>query len=226
MLQRIRKEPQQYRLPLASNLAVSAGEVAVEAETLQEIANLLVEELRSNPGRDENLALTNLAEFAFYRHISVSLDTAPYRAELARLGDQASKRATADFILTETKGRRWHLKDLRGKVVLVNFWATWCAPCQREMTGFQTMYNRFADEGLLILAVTGEDVALVERYLARHPLTFCVLLDPRDVIRKQFLVDGLPHSVLYNREGKIVAQIPGPLTEQQLLDTLGQAGLK
>ncbi len=88
------------------------------------------------------------------------------------------------------------------------------------------MYNRFANQGLLILAVTGEDVATVKRYLAERPVTFYVLLDPSDIIKNQFLVDGLPHSVLYNREGKIVAQIPSPLTKQQLLDTLIQAGLK
>ena len=226
MLQRIRKEPQQYRLTLASNLAVSAGEVAIDVTTLQKIANLLVEELRSNPGSNGSSAFKNLAEFAFYRQIHVSLDTPLYDAELAKLEDQARIRGSADFILHDTNGRRWHLKDLGGKVVLVNFWATWCAPCRREMADFQTMYNRFADQGFIILAVTGEDAATVKRYLADHPITFCVLLDPGDITRKQFLVDDLPHSLLYNREGTIIAQIPGPLTDQQLLDTLVQAGLK
>ncbi len=226
MLKGIRKEPKQYRLALASNLAVSAGEVATESATLQEIADLLVDELREKPTSGAELALTNLAGFAFYRHIRVSLDDPIYRAELAKIDDRARTRASADFTLTDTSGKRWHLKDLGGKVVLVNFWATWCPPCQREMADFQTMYNRFADKGLLILAVTGEEVATVKRYLADRPVTFCVLLDPGDVTKKQFLVDGLPHSVLYNREGKMVAQFPGPLTKQQLLDTLGQAGIE
>jgi peroxiredoxin len=226
MLQRIRKEPQQYRLTLATNLAVSAGEVAIETATLQEIADLLVQEFKSNPGSDANLALTDLAGFAFYRHIQVSLDAPLYRAEFARLQDESRNRANADFTLADINGRPWHLKALGGKVVLVNFWATWCPPCRREMANFQTMYNRFADQGLLILAVTGEDTATVKHYLADHPITFCVVLDPSDITRKQFLIDGLPHSVLYDREGKMVAQIHGPLTDQQLLDTLAQAGLR
>ena len=226
MLQRIRKEPKRYRLTLASNLAVSAGEVATESTTLQATADLLVDELQDQPGSGAELALKNLAEFAFYRHIRVPLDAPLYRAELVKLEDQAKTRAKADFTLTDTNGEAWHLKGLSGKVVLVNFWATWCPPCQREMADFQTMYNRFANQGLLILAVTGEDVDTVKRYLAKHPITFCVVLDPSDITQRQFLVDGLPHSLLYDREGKMVAQFPGPLTTRQLLETLGQAGLR
>jgi peroxiredoxin len=226
MLQRVRKEPKRYRLTLASNLAVSAGEVATESTTLQATADLLVDELQDQPVSGAELALTNLAAFAFYRHIRVSLDGPLYRAELVKLEDQAKTRAGADFTLTDTNGEAWHLKGLSGKVVLVNFWATWCPPCQREMADFQTLYNRFANQGLLILAVTGEDVGTVKRYLAKHPITFGVVLDPRDIAQRRFLVDGLPHSLLYDRKGKMVAQFPGPLTTRQLLETLGQAGLR
>jgi peroxiredoxin len=143
---------------------------------------------------------------------------------LAKLGNEASIRANADFTLTDTTGKAWHLKGLNGRVVLVNFWATWCPPCQREMAEFQQMHNRFSDKGLLILAVTGEDVATVRHYAADKPVTFPLLLDPGDVTQKQFLVDGFPHSVLYNRSGKLVAQFAGPPTTQQLLDAFGLAG--
>jgi peroxiredoxin len=226
ILLRISKQPKKYRLALATNLAVSAGEVSIESATLQATADLLVDELRNAPGSGAELSLTSLAEFAFYRHIRVSLDDPAYRADLMRMSEQAKIRANADFTLTDTNGKAWRLKDLGGRIVLLNFWATWCPPCQREMAEFQTAYNRFADQGLLILAVTGEDVATVKRYMADHSVTFCVLLDPADVTKKQFLVDGFPHSIIYNREGHMVAQIPGPPTTQQLLDLLGQAGLK
>jgi hypothetical protein len=124
MLQKIREEPKQYRLALASNLAVSAEEVATESATLQETADLLVEELPGNPSSGADLALTSLAEFAFYRHIRISLDTPLYRAKLVELESQAKVRADLDFTLADMSGKKWRLKDLGGKVVLVNFWAT------------------------------------------------------------------------------------------------------
>jgi peroxiredoxin len=226
MLLRIRREPKQYRLALASNLAVSAGEVATASGTLQEIADLLVDEMRDAPERASELERRSLAEFALYRHIRVSLDDPLYRAELAKLEDQTRMRAKADFKLTDLTGKQWHLKELRGKVVLVNFWATWCAPCQREIADFQAMHERFAGQGLLILAVTSEDAATVKRCQADRPFTFRVLLDPGDIAKKQFLVDGIPYSMLYNREGRMVAEIPGPSTMEQLLGTLREAGLK
>jgi hypothetical protein len=76
------------------------------------------------------------------------------------------------------------------------------------MAEFQTMYNRFADQGLLILAVTGEDNATVKSYLAEHPIYVQRAIGSGDVTKKQSLIDGLPHSLLYNREGKMVPQIP------------------
>ena len=177
-------------------------------------------------GRGAEAADKTLAELAFYSHIRVSLASPLFHAELVKLDEQAKTRGKEDFTLTDMKGKSWHLKGLAGRVVLVPFWATWCPPCQREMASFQTMHRRFANQGLLILAFTGEGVGTVRRYMSGHPISFNVLLDPNGTTQKRFLVDALPHSLLYNREGKLVAQIPGPPTAQQLLDTLGQAGLK
>jgi peroxiredoxin len=226
VVRRISEEPSQYSLALASNLAVSAGEVPVEPAIVQQIADLLVEELRGKSDKDSELAIDSLADFAFYRHIQVRYDSPRYRADLVERETEARVRASADFTLMDTRGKHWHLRDLRGDVVLVNFWATWCPPCQREMPDLQATYNRFADKGLLILAITDEGVGTVKHYLQKASLTFPVLLDTVGATEKHFLVNGFPHSVLYNRKGKMIAQIPGPVTKKELEDVLAQAGLE
>lgn len=212
MLNRIRKQPKEYRFKLASNLAVSATEVATPSATLQAIADLLIDEHSSNP----EAAFPDLAELAFYYHVKAPLTDPRYRAELTKLEATARKRASADFTLTDLNGKSWRLKDLTGKVVLVNFWATWCAPCLRELEDFQVLDHR----GLLILAITNEDAATVKRFLTDHPLRYPILLDPGDIAKNAFQINGFPHSLLYDRAGKMVAQIPGPFTKDQLLETL------
>jgi peroxiredoxin len=226
IVQKVRRQPQEYRLILLSNLVVSADEVATESATLRQIADLIVEELHDPPQAGSESAFGALAELAFYRHIEVSFDDPRYRAELAKLEAGAKTRAHADFTLLDTTGKSWHLKDLKGKVVLVNFWATWCAPCQRELPDFQSIHERFRDRGLLILAVTGEDAATVKQFLVDHPMGYRILLDPADATKKTFAIEGIPHSMLYDREGRMVGQIPSPFTKAQLLQTLSEAGLK
>ncbi len=227
MVLKIRNEPKRYRLALASNLAVSAEEVAVEPEIVQSIAELLVEELNRRP-EDESgdLATDYLADLAFYHHIPVSFDSPRYRVDMVERETEARVRAAADFTLRDTNGKQWHLRSLRGNFVLLNFWATWCPPCQRELPELQAVYNRYVDHGLLVLAITDEDIGAVKRYLSRSRLSFPILLDTVGVTKKQFLINGFPHSVLYNTNGKIIAQFPGPLTKREVEDLLARSGLQ
>jgi thiol-disulfide isomerase/thioredoxin len=226
MMQRIRNQPKRYRLALASNLAVSAGEVVLEPAIVQSIANLLVDELQESPEKASELATDYLADFAFYRHIKVSFDSPLYRADIADREAEAKVRAAADFTLMDTKGKRWHWKGLRGNFVLLNFWATWCPPCQRELPVLEAVYNHYVDNGLVVLAITEEDLATVNHYLASAPLPFPVLPDTAGVTEKQFLVKGFPHSILYNRNGEMTAEFPGPVTKKEVQDALTQAGLR
>ena len=69
---------------------------------------------------------------------------------MSRLEWDDAARQKADFTLTDLSGKTWHLQDLRGKVVLVNFWATWCPPCSKEMPDLQALYDKYKESGLVV----------------------------------------------------------------------------
>jgi len=123
------------------------------------------------------------------------------------------------------QGKSWTLRSLQGQVVLVNFWATWCPPCRKEMPDLEALYRRFKDQGLVILAISDEEAAKVKSYLAEKPVTYPILLDPGRKVNDLFLINGIPKSFVYDRKGKLVAQSIDMRTQKQFLEMLGLAGL-
>ncbi len=90
------------------------------------------------------------------------------------------------------------------KVVLLNFWATWCPPCRLEMPQFQTLYERYQDKGLQILAINvGEDEKTVRDFLGQRTLSFPVLLDREGLVAARYRVEAFPTTVLLDAEGKV-----------------------
>ena len=138
---------------------------------------------------------------------------------------EEQQRRQADFTLKDLTGKEWTLSQLRGKVVLVNFWATWCPPCRKEMPDLDALYNEFRARGLVILAISDEDTAKVQPFIAEHKYTYPILLDPGDKVNKLMAVEGIPKSFVYDREGKLVAQAMDMRTRNQLLQMLSQAGM-
>jgi len=118
------------------------------------------------------------------------------------------------------------LKDLRGKVILLNFWATWCPPCRKEMPDLEALYLRFKDQGFVVLAISDEDASKVSPFLAERNITYPVLLDPGRKVNGQLQIEGIPKSFVYDRSGKLVAQSIDMRTQRQFLEMLEQAGLK
>jgi len=106
------------------------------------------------------------------------------------------------------------LEALRGRVVLLNVWATWCAPCRVEMPALDRLYRQYRDDGLVVVAVSvdaGSDAArLVRRFVADLGLAFPVLLDPAGTVQDRFGVNGLPTTFLIDRTGRIRARLLGP----------------
>ena len=130
------------------------------------------------------------------------------------------------FSLTALDGKVYNLDALRGHVVLLNFWATWCPPCRKEMPDMQKLYERFKEKGLIVLAVSDEKRETVEGFLAKQDYTFPILLDPDRKTNTAFYVEGIPKSFLFDRQGRLAAQSIDMRTESQFLAMFKSAGLE
>jgi peroxiredoxin len=123
-------------------------------------------------------------------------------------------------------GKTYSLDALRGKIVLLNFWATWCPPCRKEMPDMEALYRRFRQKGLVVLAVSDEDRETVAGFLAKQNYMFPVLLDPGRKTAGAFSVEGIPKSFIFDAQGQLVAEAMDMRTERQFLDLLKEAGLQ
>ncbi len=132
------------------------------------------------------------------------------------VGLEVGNLAPAFQTITDS-GETIALADLRGQVVLLNFWATWCGPCRVEMPAFQEQFSARADQGFTILAVNNaESPETVRNFRAELGLTFPLALDPAGAIQAQYGVFSYPTSLLLDRDGVIIARHFGLLTAAQL----------
>src|SRR5450755_5079078 len=215
---------------LAASLANLVTEGDPGRETLQEVAATLAQTLREQPpaaGKDQPAQpYITLAQLARYEHVKVSMDDPQFAAAMAKLEADDLSRQGADFTLADLKGKRSSLKELRGSVVLVNFWATWCPPCRKEMPDLDALYSRFGAQGFVVLGISDEEAAKVEPFVRERKVSFPVLLDVGRKVNEMFVVEGIPKSFVYDRDGKLVAQSIDIRTQGQFLEMLGKAGLK
>lgn len=109
-----------------------------------------------------------------------------------------------DFTLKTLDGRNMKLSELAGNVVMINFWASWCAPCRVEMPKLNDLYNKYKDLGFVLLAVNVEEQEQPPRnFLKKRPVDFPVLLDKRNDVSKQYHVVAMPTTVLVDRSGNM-----------------------
>lgn len=117
-----------------------------------------------------------------------------------------------DFQLADLSGQVFRLSELRGKIVFLNVWATWCPPCRDEMPSMERLHRSLTGTDFVMLAVS-EDAQgreAVEPFVRQLGLTFPVLLDPDGVIPKRFGVTGYPETFIIDRSGRIAQHLIGP----------------
>lgn len=120
------------------------------------------------------------------------------------------KIALTDFTLPALSGEKLTLSAYKGKVVFLNFWATWCPPCRAEMPSMERLYAKMKDKGFEILAVNlQEEPKVVKEFLTKNKLTFPVVLDANGKIGSVYGVRGIPTTYLIDKEGFIVGGMVG-----------------
>lgn len=133
-----------------------------------------------------------------------------YAAQDQLLDKVKEKQIAPDFTLKDEEGKTHKLSDYRGKVVVLNFWATWCPPCRREMPSMERAHKRWTKEGIEIIAVNiGDDEDKIFAFTGEYDLSFTILMDPDSSMYKIYKVPGLPTTYVIDTEGYIIYRALG-----------------
>ena len=177
------------------------------------------------------VVFTGLALIALNGHRGTRITTPVGVSGQQGEGPVAAGSQAANFKLEKLDGTTVSLESLRGKVVFLNVWATWCEPCREEMPSMQTLYDSFKDNKDFVMLAVSQDTkgrAAVAPYVAKNGYHFTILLDPENTIGETYDVSGVPETFIIDRKGQIVAHHMGAFdwsrpdvrdALQQLLDS-------
>jgi peroxiredoxin len=223
------------KVVLADNLSHLVTEGDEGADTIQAVADALSQALTETPipaKKDWPPApYFDLARLVRYEHVTATLTDPLFVKASDALAKNDADVEKVDFTLKDLHGKKVTFSQLRGKVVLVNFWATWCLPCRLEMGDLDAIYTHLQSQGLVVLSIDPEDVPSSDPMKIAtfvEPMNFhpTVLLDPGWKVANQFHLDGgIPKSFVFDRDGKLVAVAIDMRTQRQFLNMLATAGI-
>jgi peroxiredoxin len=128
-----------------------------------------------------------------------------------------------DFELVDLEGEKHRLSDYEGQGVFLNFWGTFCKPCEKEFPYIDNQYKQFKDNGVQVLAVdVGETELAVNKFVERHNLTFPVVIDKAGDVQTAYGINPLPITFLIDKDGTVVKSHTGQLTEKMVQDFMKQ----
>ena len=160
------------------------------------------------------LLLMSLAAMADQRYFS------------APLSPVAERKPAPDFILKDSAGKTVHLKNYRGKVVLLDFWATWCTGCKQEIPWFIDFQKTYGRDGLAVVGMSMDDSwNIVKPFLADHPIPYRILLADKPAA-KNYKIDAMPDAFLIDRQGRIAASYTQGLVARENVEANIKALLK
>jgi thiol-disulfide isomerase/thioredoxin len=200
------------------------------ADALQAVADTLAKALAETPipakGDEPPMPYMDLAKFVRYEGVTTTLSDPLYAKASDLLAKNDEDIAKADFSLKDMHNKTVTLSALRGKIVMVNFWATWCPPCRTEMPVLDGIQTRFESQGLVILGVTDENPFTVSSFLSGgstyHPT---ILFDPGGKVHKEFHIEGIPRTYVFDRDGKLLGETIDQGTMKQFFAILQKTDL-
>ncbi|VAX16121.1 hypothetical protein MNBD_NITROSPINAE02-93 [hydrothermal vent metagenome] len=142
-------------------------------------------------------------------------------SEVFAINDEKEPKLAPPFDAPGLDGDKITLDSLKGKAIILNFWATWCIPCKMEMPLLEQVYNDNKDKGLVIIGANYRQPApIIKRFISKNPISFPILLDEDGKISKKYGVFALPATFFINREGHYLGSHTGLLTEENLEEWL------
>jgi len=133
--------------------------------------------------------------------------------------------AAADFTLADLEGKQLNLRSLRGKVVLLDFWASWCGPCRVELPHIEKLHREFKDQDLVVLGINDEEPEIAREFLKKKGYTFTSLVDDQREVAQGYQVHGIPQVFVIGKDGQVVSHSLGAKSEHDLRAALQKAGI-